>query len=66
MITTQTFAVDPRSLETRNMAKVGNLVLASAKKRRESRGLHYNQDWPSTMPLAPGYCIATAKNPVKV
>ena len=41
------FKVDISLLELRNMITVAKLVVASAKKRKESRGLNYNLDYPS-------------------
>lgn len=38
--------VTPELCELRNMIKVGYLVIKHAMKRRESRGLHFNIDYP--------------------
>ncbi len=36
-------------LELRNMIEVAQLIIACAKKRKESRGLHYTTDYPQTV-----------------
>lgn len=42
----------PAIQELRNMLLVGDLILQSALKRKESRGLHYVEEYPSVLPEA--------------
>lgn len=42
----QSSTVSPQLLELRNLITVGYLVVKGATLRKESRGLHYNTDYP--------------------
>ena len=42
----QTSNLSPQLLELRNMISVGYLIVKGATFRKESRGLHYNTDYP--------------------
>jgi L-aspartate oxidase len=42
----ETSTLSPQLLELRNMITVGYLIIKGAELRKESRGLHYNTDYP--------------------
>lgn len=46
------FRVGNNLLELRNLVQVAELIVACAMQRHESRGLHYNQDYPDKLPEA--------------
>jgi len=54
------FRVDNNLIELRNLVTVAELIIESALRRKESRGLHYTQDFPETLP---GEGAATVMDP---
>ncbi|HYG41897.1 MAG TPA: L-aspartate oxidase, partial [Bordetella sp.] len=44
--------ISPDLLELRNLLQVASLIVHAAAARHESRGAHFNQDWPATLPHA--------------
>jgi L-aspartate oxidase len=38
------------SIELRNLINIASIIVDSARARRESRGAHFNQDWPLALP----------------
>lgn len=47
----RTSSVSPQLCELRNMITVGYLIVKGAQFRKESRGLHFNTDFPNKSPL---------------
>jgi L-aspartate oxidase len=46
------FRVSNDLIELRNLVQSADLIIRSAQLRQESRGLHYSQDYPETLPVA--------------
>ena len=55
------FKVSRDLLELRNLTLVAELIIKSAMKRKESRGLHFNIDYPATLSEAKDTLLSPAE-----
>ena len=53
----QTTAVSPQLCEVRNLITVGYLIVKGAQFRKESRGLHFNTDYPGKSDLVQNFVL---------
>jgi succinate dehydrogenase/fumarate reductase flavoprotein subunit len=60
----ETTAVSPQLCEVRNLITVGYLIVKEAQFRKESRGLHYNTDYPQKSPDLTEYRIMTSSSSI--
>ncbi|MCG6976384.1 MAG: L-aspartate oxidase [Acidiferrobacterales bacterium] len=56
------FRVSNDLIELRNLVMVAELIIRSAQARKESRGLHYTRDYPTTRPGVPENTVMIPDN----
>jgi L-aspartate oxidase len=56
------YKVSANMIELRNIAIIANLIISAAQVRKESRGLHYTQDYPATLESEKHWNIFRIKN----
>jgi len=56
------FRVSNNLLELRNLVTVARLIVLCAMQRKESRGLHYNLDYPDLLPEAKPTVLSPPRN----
>lgn len=56
------FKVEPTLLELRNQVQIAELIIQCAQQRHESRGLHYNLDYPKKREVAKNSNSSTLAN----
>ena len=61
----QGYRINSDLIELRNLVLVAELIIRSAITRKESRGLHYNQDYPNLLPN-PQDTVLTPNNETKM
>lgn len=59
------YLVTMDTLELRNITTVAQLIILSAKSRKESRGLHYTLDYPAKDDSQPPYDTIIVRNEIK-
>lgn len=55
------FSMVPELIELRNLTLCAELIIRSARRRKESRGLHFNLNYPQTLPKAKHTTLRTPR-----
>jgi L-aspartate oxidase len=56
------FRVSNDLIELRNLVQTAHLIVRSARRRKESRGLHYSRDFPDLLPKARSTVLSPSSN----